>query len=100
MPHPLSSAQIHTEVGPTPVGDGRSAPELMWYLGASKRSVLGNHFCEYFISDPPCMVLDKLERKGFHVLSKREVGGPTLVWCLHKDSLSHTEEQMGHPFFA
>ncbi|XP_034498929.1 GTP cyclohydrolase 1 feedback regulatory protein-like [Ailuropoda melanoleuca] len=99
MPHPLSSTQIHTEVGPTPLGDGHSAPELMWYLGASKRSVLGNHFCEYFISDPPCMVLDKLECKGFHVLSKREVGW-TLVWCLHKDSLSHTEEQIGHPFYA
>jgi len=42
MPYLLISTQVHTEVGPTPVGDEHSAPELIQYLGASKRSVLGN----------------------------------------------------------
>uniref|UniRef100_A0A8C6VA65 GTP cyclohydrolase 1 feedback regulatory protein n=1 Tax=Naja naja TaxID=35670 RepID=A0A8C6VA65_NAJNA len=72
------------EVGPTMVGDEHSDPNLMNYLGAIKRNMLGNHFWEYYVNDAPRIVLDKLEKCGYRVISMTGVG-QTLVWCLHKE---------------
>ncbi|XP_072481527.1 GTP cyclohydrolase 1 feedback regulatory protein isoform X1 [Notamacropus eugenii] len=84
MPYLLISTQIRMEVGPTMVGDEFSDKELMGYLGATKRHVLGNLFWEYYVNDPPRIVLDKLEVRGYRVVSMTGVG-QTLVWCLHKE---------------
>uniref|UniRef100_A0A8D0C2T1 GTP cyclohydrolase 1 feedback regulatory protein n=1 Tax=Salvator merianae TaxID=96440 RepID=A0A8D0C2T1_SALMN len=84
MPYLLISTQIRMEVGPTMVGDEHSDPNLMNYLGATKRNMLGNHFWEYYVQDSPRIVLDKLEKCGYRVISMTGVG-QTLVWCLHKE---------------
>uniref|UniRef100_A0A8C8DLI8 GTP cyclohydrolase 1 feedback regulatory protein n=1 Tax=Oryzias sinensis TaxID=183150 RepID=A0A8C8DLI8_9TELE len=73
------------ETGPTNVGDEFSDPAVMNYLGARKTTVLGNNFSEYHVEEPPRLVLDKLEKIGFRVLSMTGVG-QTLVWCLHKEA--------------
>jgi len=39
---------------------------------------------EYHVDEPPRLVLDKLEKIGFRLLSMTGVG-QTLVWCLHKE---------------
>lgn len=41
---------------------------------------------EYHVDEPPRVVLDKLEKLGYHVVSMTGVG-QTLVWCLHKETL-------------
>ncbi|XP_055990229.1 GTP cyclohydrolase 1 feedback regulatory protein [Sorex fumeus] len=84
MPYLLISARNRMEVGPTTVGDEYSDQELMHYLGASKRNVPGNNFSEYYVNDPPRTVLNKLENRGFRLLSMTGVG-QTLVWCMHKE---------------
>nr|XP_034967174.1 GTP cyclohydrolase 1 feedback regulatory protein isoform X2 [Zootoca vivipara] len=78
------------EVGPTMVGDEHSDPNLMQYLGATKRNMLGNHFWEYYVQDAPRIVLDKLEKRGYRVISMTGVG-QTLVWCLHKESTENSD---------
>uniref|UniRef100_A0A672HFA2 GTP cyclohydrolase 1 feedback regulatory protein n=2 Tax=Salarias fasciatus TaxID=181472 RepID=A0A672HFA2_SALFA len=85
MPYMLISTQIRLENGPTNVGDEFSDPAVMNYLGARKTTMLGNNFSEYHVDDPPRLVLDKLEKLGFRVLSMTGVG-QTLVWCLHKET--------------
>nr|XP_054490972.1 GTP cyclohydrolase 1 feedback regulatory protein [Agelaius phoeniceus] len=84
MPYLLISTQIRLEAGPTMVGDEHSDPHLMSILGATKRSTLGNNFCEYYVNDAPRVVLDKLESLGYRVVSMTGVG-QTLVWCLHRE---------------
>lgn len=44
---------------------------------------------EYHVDDPPRLVLDKLEKVGFRVVTMTGVG-QTLVWCLHKETESLT----------
>ncbi|XP_017588269.1 PREDICTED: GTP cyclohydrolase 1 feedback regulatory protein [Corvus brachyrhynchos] len=78
------SVPVPQEVGPTMVGDEHSDPHLMSILGATKRSTLGNNFCEYYVNDAPRVVLDKLESLGYRVVSMTGVG-QTLVWCLHRE---------------
>ncbi|KAM9294269.1 GTP cyclohydrolase 1 feedback regulatory protein [Gastrophryne carolinensis] len=84
MPYILISTQIRMEIGPTIVGDESSDPELMQQLGASRRTVLGNNFSEYFVNEPPRATLNKLESLGYRVVGMTGVG-QTLVWCLHKE---------------
>ncbi|XP_078515950.1 GTP cyclohydrolase 1 feedback regulatory protein [Lissotriton helveticus] len=83
MPYVLISTQIRMETGPTVVGDESSDDILMARLAASKRTVLGNNFAEWYVDDPPRVVLNKLETLGYRVVSMTGVG-QTLVWCLHK----------------
>lgn len=44
---------------------------------------------EYYVQDAPRIVLDKLEKCGYRVVSMTGVG-QTLVWCLHKESLERS----------
>ncbi|XP_062863206.1 GTP cyclohydrolase 1 feedback regulatory protein [Trichomycterus rosablanca] len=85
MPYILISTQIRLETGPTMVGDQHSDPAIMNYLGAKKTTILGNNFSEYHVDESPRIVLDKLEKLGYKVISMTGVG-QTLVWCLHKES--------------
>ncbi|KAK2843168.1 hypothetical protein Q7C36_011383 [Tachysurus vachellii] len=85
MPYILVSTQIRMESGPTRVGDEYSDPALMIYLGARRTTMLGNNFSEYYVEEPPRLVLDKLEKLGYRVVTMTGVG-QTLVWCLHKES--------------
>ncbi|XP_077052922.1 GTP cyclohydrolase 1 feedback regulatory protein [Siphateles boraxobius] len=85
MPYILISTQIRLETGPTTVGDEYSDPSIMNYLGARKTTILGNNFSEYHVDEPPRLVLDKLDKIGYRVVSMTGVG-QTLVWCLHKES--------------
>ncbi|KAK3598997.1 hypothetical protein CHS0354_007450 [Potamilus streckersoni] len=56
----------------------------MQYLGAVSMKTLGNNFIEYRTNDPPRIVLDKLEKRGYRVLSTAGIGS-TFVWTLHKE---------------
>ncbi|KAK7153474.1 hypothetical protein R3I93_011401 [Phoxinus phoxinus] len=85
MPYILISTQIRLETGPTTVGDEHSDPSIMNYLGARRTTILGNNFSEYHVDEPPRLVLDKLDKIGYRVVSMTGVG-QTLVWCLHKES--------------
>ncbi|XP_048830548.1 GTP cyclohydrolase 1 feedback regulatory protein isoform X2 [Brienomyrus brachyistius] len=97
MPYILISTQIRLETGPTIVGDEHSDPVIMNYLGARKTTMLGNNFSEYHVDEAPRVVLDKLENIGFRLVTMTGVG-QTLVWCLHRDTVS--QEGLNPPCWA
>ncbi|VDI56206.1 Hypothetical predicted protein [Mytilus galloprovincialis] len=74
---------ILKESGPTFVGDEWSEPKLMEYLGATKMKALGNNFTEWRSEDCARVVLNKLEKKGYKVVSMTGVG-QTCIWTLNK----------------
>ncbi|XP_029589359.1 GTP cyclohydrolase 1 feedback regulatory protein-like [Salmo trutta] len=86
MQYILISTLLHLETGPTTVGDEFSDTSIINYLGARKTKKLGNNFWEYHVEDSPWVVLDKLEKVGFSVVTMTGVG-QTMVWCLNKDTI-------------
>ncbi|CAF1382169.1 unnamed protein product [Rotaria sp. Silwood1] len=84
MPHLLISTKIRLEPGPTIVGDERTDPEVMAYLGAKLFHEKCNTYSEYRTDDCARVVLDKLEQIGFHVVTMTGVG-QTCIWLLHKE---------------
>ncbi|CAF0924550.1 unnamed protein product [Adineta steineri] len=84
MPHLLMSTRIRLEPGPTIVGDERADPEIMNYLGATLCHEKCNDYSEYRTEDCARIVLDKLEKIGFRVISMTGIG-QTCIWLLHKD---------------
>ncbi|XP_076442449.1 GTP cyclohydrolase 1 feedback regulatory protein-like [Babylonia areolata] len=85
MPYVLISTQTRLESGPTIVGDQWSDPNLMDKLGAKLMKEFGNNFEEYRCDEPPRVVLNKLEKLGYHVISMTGVG-QTCIWTLLKKS--------------
>ncbi|XP_038044234.1 GTP cyclohydrolase 1 feedback regulatory protein-like isoform X1 [Patiria miniata] len=83
MPYVFVSTQIRLECGPTICGDEQSDPELMQYLGATLTKQFGNNFQQYSTTDIPRKVLDKLEGRGYKVISQSGAG-QTMIWTLHK----------------
>ncbi|XP_046847956.1 GTP cyclohydrolase 1 feedback regulatory protein-like [Xenia sp. Carnegie-2017] len=85
MPYIIISTMIRTESGPTIVGDEWSDPELMNYLKAKLSQEYGNNFKEYRSPDPPRVILNKLEKKGYHVVSMAGAGQTCLWTCYGKE---------------
>ncbi|CAF3299553.1 unnamed protein product [Rotaria socialis] len=83
MPYLFVSTRIRLESGPTVVGDEQSDPELMAHLGAKYFHEKWNNFSEYRTDDCARVVLDKLEKLGYRVLSMTGIG-QTCIWLLHK----------------
>ncbi|XP_071492849.1 GTP cyclohydrolase 1 feedback regulatory protein-like [Diadema antillarum] len=84
MPYVIISTQIRLECGPTICGDAESDPELMEYLGASLIKQVGNNFKEYRSPDVPRVILNRLEKVGYRVVTQTGVG-QTTIWTLHKE---------------
>ncbi|XP_077999731.1 GTP cyclohydrolase 1 feedback regulatory protein-like isoform X2 [Glandiceps talaboti] len=91
MPYVLVSTQIRLECGPTVCGDEHSDPELMNYLGAKLVTQLGNNFSEYQTPDNVRIVLNKLEQKGYKVVSVSGIG-QTCIWTMNKPVLDETSQ--------
>ncbi|CAI9730168.1 cyclohydrolase 1 feedback regulatory [Octopus vulgaris] len=90
MPYVLVSTQIRLENGPTMVGDEWNDVELMEYLGASLCKELGTNYIEYRTPDPPRVVLNKLEMKGYSMVGMAGVG-QTCIWTMHKPASKEEE---------
>ncbi|CAF0953759.1 unnamed protein product [Rotaria magnacalcarata] len=84
MPHLLISTKIRLEPGPTVVGDENADPEIMAQLGAKLVREKCNSYAEYRTDDCARIVLDKLEKIGYRVISMAGIG-QTCIWLLHKE---------------
>ncbi|PFX27656.1 GTP cyclohydrolase 1 feedback regulatory protein-like [Stylophora pistillata] len=84
MPYILISCQIRLASGPTTCGDEFADKELMKYLEAELVHTFGNNFKEHISTNPPRVVLNRLEERGYRVVAATGVG-QTLVWTLYKD---------------
>jgi len=89
MPYVFVSTLFRLENGPCIVGDQNSDPDLMKYLGANAKKETGQLFSIWETNLLPRQVLDKLEIKGYKVISTSGVG-QTFVITLHKQM--QTEE--------
>ncbi|RXG61096.1 GTP cyclohydrolase 1 feedback regulatory protein [Armadillidium vulgare] len=65
----MDYVKSETETGPTYVGDSFSDPELMSYLGATRIREPCYNFDVYKTENCVRVVLDKLEMRGYHVVS-------------------------------
>ncbi|XP_068729572.1 GTP cyclohydrolase 1 feedback regulatory protein-like [Montipora capricornis] len=83
MPYIIISTQIRLAIGPTICGDEWADPDLMKYLGAELVHTFGNSFKEYISSDPPRVVLNKMDLIGYKVIASTGVG-QTITWTLYK----------------
>lgn len=83
MPYVLISAQTNLSTGPTVCGDERADAWVMEYLGAMLEFKKRNDFGEYTSLDPPCVVLNKMDRIGYRVVASTGVG-QTIIWTLYK----------------
>ncbi|XP_062502814.1 GTP cyclohydrolase 1 feedback regulatory protein-like [Corticium candelabrum] len=83
MPYVLISTQIRLTSGPTCCGDKDADPKLMARLDAKLVKEFGNSFEEYRCDDPPRLVLNKLEKEGYRIVSSAGIG-QTIVWTLYK----------------
>eukprot|EP00054_Salpingoeca_dolichothecata_P012964 m.72158 g.72158 ORF g.72158 m.72158 type:complete len:87 (+) comp20222_c0_seq1:57-317(+) len=86
MPYLLISARALLETGPTTCGDSDADPKLMKHCQAELKQELGNTFKTFVSPLCPRKVLDRLEEKGYKVISQSGPG-QTCVWTLHKPSV-------------
>lgn len=57
----------------------------MGFTGREKTTLCASCSSEYHVDDSPRLVLDKLEKIGFRVVTMTGVG-QTLVWCMYKET--------------
>lgn len=84
MPYVFVTTLIRLEIGPTIVGDEWSDPELMHFLGAELINEFGNNFKSYRTPFCPRIILNKLEERGYRVLTMTGVG-QTCIWTCYKE---------------
>eukprot|EP00088_Acartia_fossae_P015671 TRINITY_DN18625_c0_g1_i3.p1 TRINITY_DN18625_c0_g1~~TRINITY_DN18625_c0_g1_i3.p1 ORF type:complete len:106 (-),score=4.74 TRINITY_DN18625_c0_g1_i3:223-501(-) len=83
MPYIFVSTLFRLENGPCIVGDQNSDPQLMKYLGAESKRENGQLFSIWETKLLPRDVLNKLELKGYKVVSTSGIG-QTFVITLFK----------------
>jgi len=90
MPHIFVSTLFRLENGPCIVGDSKSDPDLMKYLGAEAKQEKGQLFTIWETKLLPRVVLDLLELKGYKLVSTSGVG-QTFVTTMFKPPANKDE---------